>query len=365
MRPLGQRWQIVFFAVAVIALGVSAGTSFISASGTVTVQTIWQHNPISWTQLTCSGTCPAAEAGAAMADDPGDGFVVLQDTSGDTWTYLDSVWTSLGSLTGAPGAQKGGMMIFAPTPGGGTGDGGQILYKSALGTTASDFAFLFDKSYTGTATWADIYCNTRTNPDCYLGQVPGANVMYDPVGVTGDTFGGMIVFTTVRGSWITEPGFAPVEWSSTTGPATGMSGASMAWDSHDGYGVFFDTSGNTWKLTPGGGWTEIIPVSSCTPTTCPSPRSGAVMVYYGACGEIILYGGTTNGAGSGALSDTWKFTGGSWQELNPVTSPPARYDATGTYDSEDGYILIFGGYSSSGTALSDWWSLSPSISGCP
>lgn len=355
------RLQRFLMIVALASVGAASASSYVSAVGQLTVQTIWQHTPISWVQLTCSGTCPTAEEGAALADDPGDGYVLLQDTSGNTWSFHNGAWSEFAAITGVPVAQTGATMVFVASPGGNPGYGGQIEYKSATGVSSTDYAFVYDQSYTGTATWTDLYCTSRTNPNCYLGQVPGANAMYAPLGVTGHVFGGMVIFTSAGDSWITEPGYAPIEWA-TTGPAP-QTGAAMAWDYKDGYGILFDTLGNTWKLAESGTWSQLIAVSSCTATTCPSVRTGATMVYDAACGYVLLFGGKT---AAGGQSDTWKFTGGTWTELFPTTSPPARYDASGTYDSEDGYVLIFGGYNSAGSStLGDWWELSPAVGGCP
>ncbi len=84
----------------------------------------------------------------------------------------------------------------------------------------------------------------------------------------------------------------------------------------------------------------------------PSPREGEALVYDPADGYVLLFGGAT---GAGAVHDTWTFSHGHW--TNPTAGlsrmPPSRYKAMVTYDAADGYVLLFGGRSS--TYLNDTW----------
>ena len=86
----------------------------------------------------------------------------------------------------------------------------------------------------------------------------------------------------------------------------------------------------------------------------PSPRGGSSMVYDVADGYLLLFGGSTS---SSSFSDTWTFDG-SWHQINPATSPSARFEAPMVYDAADGYVLLFGGLDSSGTYFSDTWKFS-------
>jgi hypothetical protein len=123
--------------------------------------------------------------------------------------------------------------------------------------------------------------------------------------------------------------------------------------------------GDTWQWvgSPFGGaspegtgeWKEL------HPTTSPSARANASMTYDAASNEIVLFGGQNS---SGYLGDTWVFQDvsgvGQWSEIFPTVSPSARGGAAMVYDSEDKYIVLFGGRNSGGV-LGDTWKFSDGV----
>ncbi len=127
-------------------------------------------------------------------------------------------------------------------------------------------------------------------------------------------------------------------------------GATMAYDNHDGYLVLFGGRngqgllGDTWMFLQGV-WTQLSPTGAV-----PSPRAYASMAYDAASGNayLMMFGGA---GPSGSLSDTWKFVHGAWTELlsGGASSPPARSNAGMAYDVHDGYVVLFGGTSVSGS----------------
>src|SRR3989475_193348 len=141
-------------------------------------------------------------------------------------------------------------------------------------------------------------------------------------------------------------------------------GAGMAYDSADGYVLLFggfDSAfkplRDTWKFSSGS-WTNI------TGTNGPAARAVASMAYDALPTDqyIVLFGGTlelppTPGTITSALKDTWKFSGGSWQNITMVSGPSARAGASISYDAADGYIVLFGGQSPTGF-LGDTWKFS-------
>lgn len=85
----------------------------------------------------------------------------------------------------------------------------------------------------------------------------------------------------------------------------------------------------------------------------PTPRYLGVIVYDPVDQYVVLFGGYDS---SGPLGDTWTYANGVWNEVSPGASPSSRYLAYGTWDATDGYVLLFGGYdSSSSTAYNDTW----------
>jgi len=130
--------------------------------------------------------------------------------------------------------------------------------------------------------------------------------------------------------------------------------AAMAYDSADGYVVLFGgwilnggtpvATAQTWTFA-GGTWAELAPATS------PSPRVGQGMAYDSADGYLLLFGGYS---GTAFLNDTWAFHGGDWKNLSPPVSPPVRQQAFMAYDAHDGYVLLYGGQVGS-QELSDTW----------
>ncbi|MCI4335305.1 MAG: kelch motif-containing protein, partial [Thermoplasmata archaeon] len=114
---------------------------------------------------------------------------------------------------------------------------------------------------------------------------------------------------------------------------------------------------DTWSFSAGT-WTERISSASCTPTTCPTARIGGMMAWDAADQEAVLFGGITfTGFPLHLLDDTWTFAGGHWTNVTATAgAPPSpRFEGSMTYDSGDGYVLLFGGMNANGTSLGDTW----------
>ena len=94
------------------------------------------------------------------------------------------------------------------------------------------------------------------------------------------------------------------------------------------------------------GWRNI----SASVGTGPGLREGYAMTFDSADGYVVLFGGTNSSAATNSnygLSDTWTFSGGVWTHLS-ISGPAARGEAMMTYDAKDGYVLLFGG-------TPGWW----------
>jgi hypothetical protein len=124
----------------------------------------------------------------------------------------------------------------------------------------------------------------------------------------------------------------------------------MAYDPGTGQLVLFGGNANgsaladTWIWT-GATWTQQ------SPTTSPTARWGASLAYDSGTGQLVLFGGDANGS---ALADTWIWTGSTWTQQSPTTSPPARSYASLAYDPGTGQMVLFGGDGNSGP-LADTW----------
>ncbi len=73
------------------------------------------------------------------------------------------------------------------------------------------------------------------------------------------------------------------------------------------------------------------------------------MAYDATDGYVVLFGGCLGTSGGCApISDqTWVYQGGVWANLTEFQPhPTARYAAGITFDSADGYVLLYGGQGS-------------------
>jgi hypothetical protein len=114
---------------------------------------------------------------------------------------------------------------------------------------------------------------------------------------------------------------------------------------------------DTWSFS-GRVWTPLIQNTSCTPSTCPSPRAGAMMAFYPADNALLLFGGYNYSlSGYNAYNDTWLFANNTWTNITSTagTPPSPRFDGVMTYDPSDNYDLLFGGSTESGHPLGDTW----------
>ncbi|MCI4368615.1 MAG: hypothetical protein L3K09_03525 [Thermoplasmata archaeon] len=133
-------------------------------------------------------------------------------------------------------------------------------------------------------------------------------------------------------------------------------GSSMAYDEFDSYVVYLgganlgyggncSSAGETWSYR-GGSWSQL------TPNASPPARQAAAFTNDSADGYLLLFGGMATACG-GFCNDSWTFVSGNWSEIYPTTSPSPRSGAGMTYDAAAGFVLLFGGSASTGCPLDD------------
>ncbi len=109
-----------------------------------------------------------------------------------------------------------------------------------------------------------------------------------------------------------------------------------------------DYCGDTWEWD-GAGWT------ARAPDEAPVPRSQPGMVYDGARGVVLLWGGRSFADGAcgppdtQACSDTWLWDGHRWTEVDVPAPPPARHAPSLAYDERRRVVTLFGGESDEGS----------------
>ena len=147
----------------------------------------------------------------------------------------------------------------------------------------------------------------------------------------------------------------PLEW-----PA-------MAYDVHDSYVLMFGGYGAststgvpiaqnvTWSFAAGT-WTKI------TTNRSPPVRYDAMLAFDPSLGSVVLFGGlVTKPKTTVYYNDTWTYRAGAWTPFGGSTAPPPRAGGILTYDESDGYLVLFGGYTTTPTGypvlLNDTWVL--------
>ena len=148
---------------------------------------------------------------------------------------------------------------------------------------------------------------------------------------------------------------SPGNWTALGegGPSKRL-GMAMAFDSarrqlvlfggEDGPGVL----GDTWSYdVTNSQWRELLP------STSPSARTRAAMVYDSSTGSLLLFGGQLPGAPDS--NETWAFNTSSstWTDLHASSAPPGRYAHAMAYDSDSAEVVLFGG--KTGPEANDTW----------
>ncbi|CAE7355401.1 tea1 [Symbiodinium natans] len=100
-------------------------------------------------------------------------------------------------------------------------------------------------------------------------------------------------------------------------------------------------------------WTELIPQGS---PNAPAGRRQTSLVWNTAAQAALLFAGHTGGVTQQFLDDLWEYKAGSWTQLVPASSPPARGWHLGAWASTQ-VMIVFGGYD--GSYLVDTWQYTP------
>src|SRR3569623_1707067 len=114
---------------------------------------------------------------------------------------------------------------------------------------------------------------------------------------------------------------------------------------------------DTWEYD-GVDWTQK------SPTTLPTDRAGAAMAYDAVNDKMMMFGGAIGFnldiSPSSPLNETWTYDGTYWTLLAPTTKPSARAGARMVFDSAHNIVLMFGGRDGTKGASNHMWKWSGS-----
>jgi hypothetical protein len=124
-------------------------------------------------------------------------------------------------------------------------------------------------------------------------------------------------------------------------------GNSVLFGGRDEFGNYV---GDTWLWT-GTTWSQQSPASS------PSNRDSGAMSYDDYLGAPVLFGGFQCSSCSLGTwyNDTWYWTGSNWSLQSPSASPSVRENAAMAYDAQTRTEVLFGGSTTNGQILGDTW----------
>ena len=139
----------------------------------------------------------------------------------------------------------------------------------------------------------------------------------------------------------------------TPTPGASSSTSDLLCPSHDASTCPATIPGVTASGPSLGSWVDL----TASLNRSPPARYFASMAYDPTDHEVVLFGGRGCSSPSGDCNDTWSYSNGTWVQLFPTLSPPARRGAALTWDSQDGYLVLFGGMNDSYPylAFQDTW----------
>lgn len=111
----------------------------------------------------------------------------------------------------------------------------------------------------------------------------------------------------------------------------------------------YNTLADTWEYD-GEDWTRIYPAAS------PPNTQNNLLVYDEKREVVVLFGGSIHNSGI-IYDDTWEWNGENWKYVDTPNRPGPREEPCGTYDSDQGKVILFGGSSAEDTWEydgSDW-----------
>lgn len=358
----------------------------VCSKGAINNQT-WEFNAGVWTRLSPLDS-PPSQTAEPMAYDSADRAVVLLDSqytgpgTCDTWLFARGDWSNV-CPANPPGPRAYAAMKFDPSVGsivlfGGFGcptpscttntylnetwtfKGGNwtLLHPASSPPPQRSMAAVYDG--------LDNYLLILGGENRYAQHGPGlgwffANGSWKNLTLTVSSYHSnpyegiygdvcfdastrAVMFVINGDLWTYKSG----NWSlNDSSSAVTQPSALMSYDWADHYVLLLD-DGATWSFS-GNEWSEVN-------TGTNYPTSGAQsMTFDSADGYVLLYVRAI--INNTALSQTWTYRNGSWSMLHVQSGPSARTSPGLVFDDSDGYVILLGG-SCSHALCGDMWNFS-------
>jgi hypothetical protein len=270
---------------------------------------------------------PPGRRWASFAYDPAHneyvlfGGETLSSDFGDTWIHKDGEWTEEDPAH-SPSAREGAAMVYDAAT-------NQLLLFGGYNGRYQAGTWV----WTG-KTWRHLFPAAAPSPR------HNADMVYDAASQTVLLFGGY------DGHYLGDTW----SWDGTTwtqlSPAASPSprdSESLAYDAATQtaimYGGFNTAQGrlsDTWAWN-GTTWTQLSPAAS------PGVITTAWMAAYDSDTQQVLLFGGDPGDDRPPVNGTWAWNGTTWTQLSPPKSPPRRAYGSMTYNPSNGQVVLFGG----------------------
>jgi hypothetical protein len=269
----------------------------------------WRFTGGHWANVT-SGPAPTARWRAMLGFDPAIGALVLfggcSNTTcqlNDTWEYRGGNWTNVTSGPAPPGRSEGSLVY----------------------------------DYNDSALYLFGGCVNSPNGSSGIGCADNLLWLFHPNGSWSPV-------TLTHGSPIPAP-------RSQAAVASDPSVGGLLLEGGEQFNVTHSVDvgfNDTWSFS-NGSWKNL--TSGPAPVPCCALAGG----WDNATSSVILFSGIASPPSSATYSATWSFSAGTWTNVSPSVSPPARELAAAAYDAADQELLVFGGENASNPALADSW----------
>jgi hypothetical protein len=331
-----------------------------------------------WTQLTPSGTPPAARESGSVVYDPTNNVLMVYGGDaggspfGDVWTLSNAngsggtpTWTQLSPTGTPPMARTGQSATYDQTNNRMTVFGG-----SYSGFTLTDaWVLTFANGIGGTPAWSLIPTQGTAPSVAYHSAVYDAklNNIYVFAGISsaGKLTSNDHAFALQGANGISSKGFKwflggpPVRYSQAAFYDSVTNALFVYAGAHSGTLLFNDY----WEASNVIGssnltWTQLLPKG-----TKPSSRFGHTGLYDSASNRLMVFGGGTSSAcfNDYHVLQNANTKGGTmtWVSVVPTgTAPGVRMRQASAYDAGTNTLIIFGGFNCKSTYYNDVWILS-------
>jgi galactose oxidase-like protein len=357
--PPTERWAGVTYDSADNCVLVFEGQPVYSA--TPPTGLTWTFHSSVWANRT-SPPPPPARMEASMVYDGSDGYVLLfggysfspgsnGNILGDTWTFRGGNWTDLtATLKSTPSPRAGAAIAYDARDGYVVLFGGESI--SCKGGPNPSFPVCGDTWEFVNGSWALLH------PAQAPSNRSNAGFIFDTALDEMILAGGSNEYG-LNDTWAFRAG----TWSNLTSdlagshPTAPFAQLSFTYDAFLGVAILFGGYVASAPYSPNQTWefngTAWLNVTKPAGSTAPSEVAGS-LAYDPTYGFDVFFGGCADPYCTTNSANTYLFNHSTWTQAHPSASPPARDWASITYDAADGYVLLFGGRNVS-NVFGDGW----------